>query len=84
MKPSYHSKPLQGTSEELLATEAKEQVKLLLTIRETALLLGCHKASVYRLVYRGKLPICRAFNSIRIPRKEVDRLVADTKVYDSR
>jgi excisionase family DNA binding protein len=55
---------------------------VLLTIKEVASVLGCHKATVYRLVYRGKLRICPAFKRIRIARKEVDRLVAEVKTYN--
>lgn len=57
------------------------QDPLLLTVNEAASLLGCHKVTVYRLIYQGRLQVCRAFRSLRIPRKEVERLVADVEPY---
>ena len=61
----------------------EKQSPLLLTVNEAASLLGCHKVTVYRLIYQGRLRICRAFRSLRIPRKEIERLVADVKPYDT-
>jgi excisionase family DNA binding protein len=72
-----------GASSPAVAENGREE-QLLFTIRQVALILGCHKASVYRLVYQGKLRICRAFGSIRIPRKEIERLIADVKTYGIR
>lgn len=74
-----------GQLEGLKAPAAAEQkpIPLLLTVNEAASLLGCHKVTVYRLIYQGRLRICRAFRSLRIPRKEIDRLVADVKPYDT-
>ena len=55
---------------------------LVMTVREAAALLGCHKATVYRLIYTGQLRICRAFGRMRIPRAEINRLVSDIKPYE--
>lgn len=58
--------------------------KELLTIREASVILGCHKSTLYRLIYQRRLKICPAFKRMRISRKEIELLISEAKFYDGR
>ena len=50
--------------------------RLAYSIQEAAAMLGVHYFSVYRLIQRGKLKVCRALRGkMLIPRNELLRLL---------
>ena len=51
----------------------------LLTLGETAELLGLSVASIRRLVWAGKLPAVRLTRRIQIDTRDLERLVEQTK-----
>ena len=58
------------------ATEPPQAERLAYSIQEAADLLGVNYFSVYRLVQRGKLKVCRALRGkLLVPRTELLRLL---------
>lgn len=53
---------------------------LLLRVREVAAELGLHEASVWRLIWKGELPVVRLGKAVRVPRVELERWVAERTV----
>jgi excisionase family DNA binding protein len=51
------------------------------TPAELATRLGKHPSTVYRLIYAGKLRVCRSFGSLFIPHTEVAALLSDVSVF---
>jgi excisionase family DNA binding protein len=49
------------------ALVVRDEVRQLLTVREVAAILRVSRATVYRLVQTGALPVLRISNSIRVP-----------------
>lgn len=48
--------------------------RLLLDVREVALLLGCGRTYVYGMIQRGELPVVKLGRLTRIPRRAVEHL----------
>lgn len=58
------------------AQPAKSPERLAYSVREAADLLGVNYFSVYRLVQRGKLKVCRALRGkLLVPRDELLKLL---------
>ena len=58
--------------------ENKQQV---FTIAQTAELLGCHPATVYRRIYAGEFKVLNSPGRIRIPRSQLESHLSDTVTY---
>jgi excisionase family DNA binding protein len=54
--------------------------RLSYSLKEAAELLGCQKATVYRLIYDGALTPIKGFGRARIARHELMRFVNNGKV----
>lgn len=68
--------------ETTLTKKQIEQItgKHLLTVKEAGYLLGLHWKSVYKLIYKDKLPTCKLGpRTIRIPKKELEEYI-DAKI----
>lgn len=52
-----------------------EAEPLTYTIREAAVILKIHRATAYRLVQRGELPVVRIGSVLRVPARELQRLL---------
>jgi excisionase family DNA binding protein len=58
------------------APDAPSTERLAYTIDEAAAMLGVHYFSVYRLVQRGRLKVCRALRGkLLVPRSELLKLL---------
>jgi excisionase family DNA binding protein len=49
---------------------------LVFTVSETAAMLKISTKSVYRLVQRNKLAVCKELRHLRVPRASIERLLA--------
>jgi excisionase family DNA binding protein len=64
------------TNVPLVAASGSEKERLAYSLHEAAALLGVDYFSVYRLVQRGKLRVCRALRGkLLVPRSELLRLL---------
>ena len=63
--------------------KAHEPEKQLLTVNETATLLGCSRANVYGLIDAGELPVVSVGKSrgYRIDRSDIDAFIQRRKTY---
>ena len=62
------------------ATYTKEEIEIinakhLLTVKETAFYLGIDQQTVYRLIYKGKLSVCKVGRSSRILQEDLQRYI---------
>jgi excisionase family DNA binding protein len=64
---SHTSAPFPPVATPFGALVVRGEVRQLLTVREVAARLRVSRATVYRLVQAGALPVLRVSNSIRIP-----------------
>jgi excisionase family DNA binding protein len=64
---SHTLAPLPPVATPFGALVVRGEVRQLLTVREVAARLRVSRATVYRLVQAGALPVLRISNSIRIP-----------------
>lgn len=72
MQCNQISKPLRPVEGESMPIEKKK----LLTVKEAAVVLGLNPRSVFRIISKGKLRVCRfSKRTVRIPRKELDRFI---------
>ena len=55
--------------------------KKLLTVRESAYLLGVHRVTVHRMISRGKIQTIKIGRSTRIPVKEIDQFIKSNAKY---
>lgn len=55
--------------------EKESPTRPVLTVAETAAILGLGYSTVYELVRRGELPSIKIGGSIRIPRKHIEDLI---------
>ena len=53
------------------------------TIVEVAAYLRVNKATIYRLLYAGKLRVIKGFGRTRVCAKSLDKFLADTGVYEA-
>jgi excisionase family DNA binding protein len=51
------------------------------SIAQAAEVLGFHRASIYRKVYRGEIKTLSSFGRLTIPLSELERYTNDTEVY---
>ena len=49
----------------------------LLTVRETARLLRCGLSTAYLMAQRGDIPTVRFGSLVRVPKEELERLIAE-------
>jgi excisionase family DNA binding protein len=61
----------------MATTRSSKSTKPLLSVEETAILLGENRSTLYRAVNAGTLPLpmFRIGSRIRIPRRAVERLI---------
>jgi excisionase family DNA binding protein len=64
---SHTLAPLPPVATPFGALVVRDEVRQLLTVREVAAILRVSRATVYRLVQTGALPVLRISNSIRVP-----------------
>ena len=70
---SHTLAPLPPVATPFGALVVRGEVRQLLTVREVAARLRVSRATVYRLVQSGALPVLRVSNSIRVPEDALDR-----------
>jgi excisionase family DNA binding protein len=63
------------------ASSNVQTARLVLRVAEAAITLGISRSALYELIYKREIGVVRfGSRSIRIPRSEIDRLLADSTI----
>lgn len=63
------------------ASSSVQPARLALRVAEAATMLGVSRSALYELIYKREIGVVRlGGRSIRIPRSEIDRLLADSLI----